>query len=365
MNLLVDLSIFGPRRAGVALYAIEMAHYLENRFAATTVVPVHMGGIFRNQQICPSPIGIRGSILCRHPLSNKALGRPQSLLYCPHDRIAVGAHQQVITLHDTIPYSYPTRNPVEWIYYRHLLPSRINRLAAVFTVSESSKRDIVGRFGLNPERVHVIPNGIDLSIWPPGHKADAENPYLLTVSANRPYKNTVEIIQHHSLWAHKYRLKIVSSNARYGTAIRSAVKSHGLDCRVDFIDDISQAELVALYRGATAMIYPSLMEGFGRPPLEAMAVGCPAILTDIPAHIEFFKSAGIFIKSGDASSWNAAFLMLNDKAMLTAKRRAGFELSEKLSLGTSHARLLSSLLAVFPPLADIAGAADNDAGSNN
>ncbi|WP_431272462.1 glycosyltransferase [Dankookia sp. P2] len=122
----------------------------------------------------------------------------------------------------------------------------------------------------------------------------------------------MELIAHHRLWSGRYRLKIVSTKARYGVAIRAAVAEAGLTERVDFLDDLPEEALIDLYRHCAAVVYPSLMEGFGRPALEAMAVERPVILSDIPVHREIFGAAAILITPGSPASWEAAFRRLEE-----------------------------------------------------
>jgi len=347
MPLDVDLSIFGSRQAGVALYAVAMARFLEENEAAKVICPGHWSARFSNPHVCPDPLHFRNAVLCRHPLWSRQLSRG-ARLYCPHERLALGIRDQVITVHDTLPYSYPTRNPVEWFYCRVLLPSYIRRMSGVFTVSEASKKDIIKRFGLPPSKVHLVPNGIDLRIWSRGHRPDDKQPYILSVSANRPYKNTLELIDHHPLWVRKFKLKILGSKSRYGEAIRARVAHHGLGNRVDFLDNLELDEVVHLYRHATALVYPSLAEGFGRPPLEAMAVGCPAIISDIPVHLETYRPAGIFISPGLPDSWAQAFTQLDLPEVLAERQAAGYIIADRFSLPEATGRLLLALRQVWP-----------------
>lgn len=347
LPLNVDLSIFGSRQAGVALYAVAMARFLEDKEGANVICPDHWSAHFSKPAVCSPPLRFRNAVLFRHPDWSQQVVRG-GRLYCPHDRLALGVRDQVITLHDTLPYTYPTRNPIEWLYYRALLPSCIHRLSGVFTVSETSRKDIIDRFGLAPSKVHLVPNGIDLDIWSRGHYPDDHQPYLLSVSANRPYKNTLELIDHHPLWARNFKLKILGSKARYGEAIRARVAHHGLGSRVEFVDDLGLDKVVSLYRRATALVYPSLAEGFGRPPLEAMAVGCPAIISDIPVHLETYRHAGIFISPASLASWIQAFSQLSRPALLQAKQTAGYLIAGRFGLPEATSRLLLALREVWP-----------------
>lgn len=347
MNLSVDLSIFGSRQAGVALYAVSMARFLEEKYSAKVICPLNWSHHFFSPSICYDPIKFKNSIICRNFSWSKSL-TPKTFLYCPHDRFALGVKNQVVTIHDLIPYQYPPRNPIDWIYYHMVLPLIIRRFTAVFTVSNTSKNDIIKSFKIDASKIHVVPNGIDLKVWSKGHDPDRDEPYLLCVSANRPYKNTLELIDNYPIWAHKYKLKILGSRARYGLDIRARVAQYGLEGRVEFWDDLSNEEVICLYRRATALIYPSLAEGFGRPPLEAMAIGCPVLLSNIPVHLENFNEAGIFIEPNSIKSWEHGFQQISDSSFISNIQKAGYFISERFQLRNTTKILDEALLKVLP-----------------
>lgn len=357
-NFYIDLSILGPSRAGVALYSIEVALYLESRFRCQVIVPEYHAAVFDSPRICKTPLSYKGSIFFRHPLWRRQAGvrgGDHTLFFCPHAHGTFGVGRQVLTVHDLIAYAYPTRNPVEFLYYRTVFPKLVRNAPMILTVSETSKAAICHRFAIPPDRVSVAPNGIDLSEWHAADPVDSfdEEPYLLSVSANRPYKNTIEILGNHDLWSDRYRLKIVSSKARYGRAIRAAVHELGLENRIDFIDDISNAELIRLYKNAAACLSPTLLEGFGRPPLESMAAGRPVLLSDIPVHKEIFGSAGIFITPGDRSSWIQAFEKLGDDAEVQRLIKEGSSLASSLTIENCGRSVESALIRAFPELTEL------------
>lgn len=350
----IDLSMLSHRMTGVNIYSIKLAQYIETHFHCTVISPPYHKKYFQTVIESPEPLSIRKIPIWRRPSLNNARGlalSPKTFIYCPH---AIGYffhNNQVITIHDLIPYYYPTRNFFENAYYKYLLPNLISRMRAVFTVSETSKAEICRFFGIDTHKVHVVPNGIDLAKW--SSNGTVEKPsevYLLVVSANRPYKNTIELLEHHSLWADRYRLKLVSTKARYGRAVREAVISLGLEAVVDFLDDIPEEQLVDLYRKCAAVVYPSLMEGFGRPALEAMVTGRPVILSDIPVHKESFQKAAIFITPGLTETWATAFNTLKDCNIVAAKIQKGFEIGNEYSWDASGQKLVEILLRVEPDL---------------
>jgi glycosyltransferase involved in cell wall biosynthesis len=354
-NFMVDLSRLGPGVTGVQLYALNLASYLERAFDCRILAPRHLADRFADPIECGEPIRIRNSIVSRGRISRSTralLRSADTFVYCPYMQGFLGQSEQVITVHDLIAHHYPTRNILERGWNRFALPRLAHTVRAIFTVSRTAASEIALYYGLPRNRVHVVPNALDLSEWNPGGAPGiSEDAYLLVVSANRVYKNITELLLHHNLWAGKYRLKLVSTLTRYGEVIRGIVRELGLERRVDFLDGLSQRELIDLYRGCAAVVYPSLMEGFGRPALEGMAVGRPVILSDIPVHLESFAAAAIFITPGDPASWKRAFAELDgDAPSIAARIDRGLLIARRHTLEISCRKLTDALLAVQPRL---------------
>lgn len=353
-NFLVDLSRLGPGTTGVQLYSVDLATYLERAFACRILAPSHLADRFADPIPCGEPIRIRNSVVSRAWLSGgtRALLRAaDTFVYCPYMQGFVGHSEQVITIHDLIAHSYPTRNVLEREWNRHLLPRLARSVRGIFTVSTTAARDISRYYGVPLERIHVVPNALDLATWSPGPpQAPPEEPYLLMVSANRVYKNVTELLLQHRLWVGRYRLKLVSTRSRYGGVLRDVVRELALAHRVDFLDGLSEPELIDLYRGCTAVVYPSLMEGFGRPALEGMAVGRPVILSDIAVHREAFADAAIFITPGDLETWERAFAELQDPPAVAARISRGLVIARRFTIENSCYRLTEALVAAQPQL---------------
>lgn len=352
----VDLSVLAPGMGGVAIYAVELARELAARYRCEVVVPSYWSHPFANSAVTPPPLQFRKSMIARRPGWRRTAGvhyGSDAFVYAPHMRGTLNARHQALTVHDMIHDVYPTRNAVENAYHRHILPRVVRRAELLLTVSHASQAAIAEAYSIPREKIRVVPNGIDLDMWKPrpeGEGAPEGDEYLLVVSANRPYKNTLELLGHHALWSGRYRLKIVSSKARYGVAIRAAVAELGLENRVEFQDGLSEDRLIALYQNAAAIVYPSLIEGFGRPALEGMAVGRPVILSDIPPHVEIFGEAGIFITPGNAESWQRAFAALDDAPAAADRRARGLAIAARHSWSACADQLEAALLACHPEL---------------
>lgn len=333
-QILVDLTMLNGKAGGIALYGITLAKYLESELGAKVFAPEFIGNEFRNPVVCPPPVKFRGTVFFRHPESVRKVlagATGDAVIYSPFPRAFPGSALQIITIHDLMPYAYRSMNPVEVFYYSFILPRKIRQIPAIFTVSEVSKQAISDHFQLDPTKIFVIPNSLDSELWCPGREKADEPPFLLIVGANQPWKNTIEFLNLHRLWKRNFRLKIVSTASRYGRRVRKRVEELGLQSVVDFPEDVSQERLIQFYRQAVCLVAPATMEGAGRPPLEAMSVGCPVILSDIPAHKEFFDKAGIFIHPGDVESYEKAIESLSNKEIVEKCTQQGYLIAGLLS----------------------------------
>lgn len=217
------------------------------------------------------------------------------------------AKRQIVTVHDLRPYFLPD-NWIQKAYFHFLLPGILRRCDSVITVSETSKKTIVSTYGIAEDKVHVVHNAVAqraVSIEAPALNED-QSRFLLMVGASWPHKNAAEVLQNHALWKQRYRLKILMGAGQYREYLQHLAKDLKIESQVDFLINIADSELDLLYRNCSALIYPSRMEGFGLPPLEAMAYGKVTIVSDIPVFRELFGEVPIYVELGNKLSWEKA-----------------------------------------------------------
>ncbi len=176
------------------------------------------------------------------------------------------------TVHDLQHELYPQFFSRTELSYRRLVYGRtIKGSRIVIAISEHARQTLLEKYGLDPERVVAIPLGIDHERLTPG--SAPREPFLLYPANPWPHKNHARLYEAFAL-ARRERpeLRLVLTGTGHDAAsLPEGVESRG---RVSF------DELIALYRSASALVFPSLYEGFGLPPLEAMACGCPAAVSD-------------------------------------------------------------------------------------
>jgi glycosyltransferase involved in cell wall biosynthesis len=207
------------------------------------------------------------------------------LLWSPGNTGPLSHPAQVVTIHDTATLDHP-----EWfsrkfaLWYRFLLPRLAGRVRRVITVSDFSRQRLIEQCGVPPERIAAIPNGIDVRFHPvpegdvaPFRRRNGlDRPYLLYVGSLEPRKNVARLLEAWTRAGWKEGELIVAGAS--GRVFRDCGFS-ALPAGVRTWGRVAEEELPFLLSGATGFVFPSLYEGFGFPPLEAMACGCPALVS--------------------------------------------------------------------------------------
>jgi glycosyltransferase involved in cell wall biosynthesis len=261
--------------------------------------------------------------------------------------IVPGLKNQVITIHDLRLYYLPDTWPQRF-YFHHILPAFIHRLDAILTVSCVTREEIHRIYNYPLEKIYVVPNCVDANKFCPSLTKDKySDPYLLAVGASWHPKNIHELLNNSDLWP-DYKLKIIASSGPYKDYLTNLVSEQGISHRVTFLSDLSDAELVDLYQQAKALVYPSLMEGFGIPPLEAMACGIPVIVSNIDVFREIYEDVPIFVEPGNSESWSNAFNQLRDSAHLEKRVKMGLLKAREFNEERMSSALLKALATIWP-----------------
>jgi glycosyltransferase involved in cell wall biosynthesis len=196
----------------------------------------------------------------------------------------------VVTIHDASLFLYSQFHPrTRILSIRLMLPFVARRAAAVITVSQHARRELIRILGLAPEKVHVVYEAAGGEFRPVTGEQQLEalrrkynlpEHFLLYVGTLEPRKNLIRMV--HSLRevrrrGHPHHLVLVGANGWYQTLLRREVARLELDDVVHFMGYLPTADLPGLFSLATLFVFPSLYEGFGLPPLEAMASGAPVL----------------------------------------------------------------------------------------
>jgi glycosyltransferase involved in cell wall biosynthesis len=240
------------------------------------------------------------------------------LLHEPHYVLPPATRcRSVVTIHDCIHLMFPQYlpGPLAHLYARATMWVAVHKSDRILTVSDASKRDILRFFDVPPEKVEVIYNAIDERFLAPPDEERLErirqryqldHPFLLYVGNIKPHKNLERLVEAFGRaragGIGDLRLLIIGDELSKYPPLRQAVHRHRLDAHVRFLGFQPHDTLDVFYRLARAFVFPSLYEGFGLPPLEAMACGTPVVTSNVSSLPEVAGGAAVLVDPYDAGS---------------------------------------------------------------
>ena len=267
------------------------------------VIPIHLAGwtpIYSIQEQYRLPLEIRKQ---RIDLMHYSNFNVPIMPCCPF----------VVTIHDLIYYLYPEECPsmIAHHYARYMIGYAIKHARAILTVSEHSRKDLNRFFHMSPDKTHVIPNGADEQCQQPeqtnAHESreielkrryGIEGRYSFYVGKHHGYKNITTLVQAfmtHQEVCQQTQLVIAGKRDPRRHELYDLAAHLDPGGRIIFTDFVKDDDLFALYRGASLFVFPSLYEGFGLPPLEAMACGVPVICSNAASLPEVVGDAAILV----------------------------------------------------------------------
>lgn len=327
MRIAVNASLLDARPSGLGVYTHRIVK------AMTKLAPTLDWQVFSSR---PSAWGeASGRIRCIPAATGPSRGMrghalrvlwTQTLLpwECARDSAAVlfctgpegpltGSVPMVAVAHDLIPLLFPKLYPRQQAYFRHFVPAVLSRARSIIAVSERTKEDLVAHYGLAPERINVVYNGYAAEHFWPRPPADLSRwglewqHFFLYVGNYLPTKNLPNLIRAYAKVECDYPLVLVGhKDSRYYPAIARLAEELNIHSRVRYLDYVDYAELPTLYSGATAFVYPSIYEGFGLPPLEAMACGTSVVALNVGSLPEVVGDAGLLIEPDDLDALSVA-----------------------------------------------------------
>jgi glycosyltransferase involved in cell wall biosynthesis len=227
----------------------------------------------------------------------------------------------VVTMHDVIPLTYYGRqaSPLPW---RLRLGFRLGLLATrragrIITVSETARKDLLRHLALRPERVVAVLNGLDRCWHDAAEGASPRGePYLLYAGSYEQRKNLLGTAEAYRRALSERDLPplvlLVERESGHKDAVMAAVRKLGVIDHLRFVHSLSDEELVRLYRGASMFLFPSFYEGFGFPPLQALAARVPVIASRTSSLPEVLGDAACYVDPTSPAELAEAIIRLHD-----------------------------------------------------
>ncbi len=355
MHIGIDARFYGPLAKGLGRYVQKLIEHLEqlddaNRYTVfmrrdawdmyqpknprfTKVLADVAWYTLREQVELPK-------ILKAHKLD---------LMHFPHYNVPLLYRGQfVVTVHDLILSKYPTRRastlgPVfYWIKhtaYNHVIRSAIRRSKAVLTVSEYSKQAIIEEFHIRPEKITVTYEAADpLPSVQPSREQEAAvqsfQPYLLYVGNAYPHKNLESLLRAFQIIKQRFNqplnLVFVGKRDYFYKRLEQLATSLHIEDSVRFAGGVDDEELATLYRHASLYVFPSFIEGFGLPPLEAMRAGVPVVSSNRSCLPEVLGDAVEYVDPSDTEAMATTISrVLANQQLQQQLRERGFRQVER------------------------------------
>lgn len=216
--------------------------------------------------------------------------------------LSFGRYAKVATVHDITPFAtrwlhHWSRRASFYIRYKYILPLILKRTQAIIAVSENTKKDLVKHIGVSPDKIRVVHHGISQHYRPIGeselinkarHDYNLNYPFMLAQATTAPVDNVGILLEAFRLLRSDTSIGKPTSEAlklvffgHHSPDLADKVKNTGLQDYVTFLGFVPESVLPAIYSIAELFVYPSLYDGFGFPPLEAMSCGTPTLVSDV------------------------------------------------------------------------------------
>jgi glycosyltransferase involved in cell wall biosynthesis len=347
----IGLVLYGLDRplSGISRYSLELVLALDRLEARPDVVLLNAGALgplagqvrFRHRalagcRLLPALVTL-GSLSIPRRARQLGLDLVHDLTGVSPFGLGIGRGKMIVTLHDVFAWSFPgTSTLADTLIYRYWLPRVVSRVDAFITDSQVSRSDIARYLAVGRHKISTVPLGVNPAYRPLSHEQTLSvlkrhglpSAYILFVGSVEERKNLARL-----LWAYaslvergEDRALVVVGASRWKLAntsgLRKISQEDNLEHQVMFTGYVPEPDLPALYNGADLFVFPSLYEGFGLPPLEAMACGTPVVTSNTSSLPEVVGDAALTVDPYDVEALAATMRRLLDDADLRAEMRA-------------------------------------------
>ncbi len=224
------------------------------------------------------------------------------------------------TIHDMGRWDFPGNNKLSWFYFKITESIALKRAKKVLTVSEFSKERIHANVGVPNDNIVVTYNGISKNISGSNvriedirEKYHLPEKYIMFLSTLQPRKNLKLLVEAFAEAMGKVSYDLVLIG-REGWEVDELIAKYSVGNRIVFTGFVDDEDVAAVYKNAICFVFPTLYEGFGIPPVEALAMGTPVISSDSSCMREVLRKQAIFFKNNDKDELKKLLLQLPELA---------------------------------------------------
>lgn len=308
LKIAVNATILDDKPSGLGIYALNVTHEL-SKFLELSVITSHSESFEGNPKIriikapeilqpAKRKVGAVTRLLWLNLVLPRILKKEKIdlLINLTHHGLFFSPIPQILTIHDLIPLRFPSQYKFQNCYYRLLLPSLVGKSVAVNTPTQFMKREIITAYRVEPQKVLVSGNSYNTFLRRSELHRGKDSNYILMVGASFRHKNFDRVLEAYSTSRilQENRLIIAGGAVDYLTHLKTLSKELQIQDKVELIDYAEPEHLSELYSNAIVFVYPSLYEGFGMPPLEAMRLGTAVAASRIDAVQEVCGSAAFY-----------------------------------------------------------------------
>lgn len=336
--LIVNATAIGGRVDGIAVYGVHLVKMLwraaidrplttilnedARRFFPDTEIPAGTSVRWVSAAMSPSR-GTAGNVR-RWLFANRLASRhPDAVVFgLSQLEATIAGTRGVVMVHDMIPLLFREAHPRQAYFYRHYLWRALKYAAAIVTPSATTRDDVCRYYGIDPVRVHVIPHGSPVPVTAPATAETGRLRYVLWIGRSDQTKNLHAVLAAFRTLRRQIDVRLVLAGE--GLLADSTVTADGssLHDRPTALGPISEDRKIALLDEASVLVCPSLYEGFGFAPLEAMARGCPVVASRAGALPEVCGDAAIYVDPRKPEQIAAALLRVLQSPELSREMSA-------------------------------------------
>lgn len=265
-----------------------------------------------------------------------AMTQLDGVVFCPT--------KQIIFIYDLIPYVFPEQRHKHKFFLANLLPLMVRSATKIIAISKNTKDDIVKFLNIEPEKIAIVYAANKYREIPEINENKKNefkqkyelNRYILFVGSTQPHKNLLSLIDAFYLIRKRVQdidLVVVGYIERKDiTKINSKLRTLDVRQSVKFLGHLLDNEISIVYSSAELFVFPTLYEGFGLPPLEAMALGCPVVVSNTSSLPEVVGDAGVYVDPYSPQDIADGILkVLTDDSLRQSLIKKGFEQIKKFS----------------------------------